>query len=193
MFRLSTVGALATGLALVGPMSFLPAQLQRSMGLDPLLTAVIFGVWSGTSFVVPLLRRPAGRPAALRRDVFRGMLLVAAGYVFLLGLAGSGAWPRALPGMVVSGVGLGLLNMTLARLAVESVPVEHAALSSGANNTARYVGSALGMALISAISASVRAGAGADATVVAGALLALLGVGLAIAAGRSGRRAPGGA
>lgn len=152
MFRLSTVGALATGLALVGPMSFLPAQLQRSMGLDPLLTAVIFGVWSGTSFVVPLLRRPAGRPAALRRDVFRGMLLVAAGYVFLLGLVGSGA-----------------------------------------NNTARYVGSALGMALISAISASVRAGAGADATVVAGALLALLGVGLAIAAGRSGRRAPGGA
>ncbi|GIG90765.1 MFS transporter [Plantactinospora endophytica] len=44
MFRLSTLGGLATGLAVIGPMSFLPTLLQRTMGLGPLRTALVFAL-----------------------------------------------------------------------------------------------------------------------------------------------------
>lgn len=47
----------------------------------------------------------------------------------------------------------------LARLAVASVPVDRSAMGSGANNTARNIGSALGVALV--VSVATRAGHGA--------------------------------
>jgi hypothetical protein len=58
-------------------------------------------------------------------------------------------------------VGSGLANAALGRLAVESVPHADAALGSGANNTARYLGSALGIALV-AVLLTGGSGQGAD-------------------------------
>ena len=46
------------------------------------------------------------------------------------------------------GIGSGLANPSLGRLAVESVPRERAGLGSGSNNTARYIGGAAGVALV---------------------------------------------
>lgn len=65
---------------------------------------------------------------------------------------------------------LGLLRrplflVALARLAVESVPHASAALGSGADNTARYLGSALGIAFVVAL---VSAGGAGEAGLVQG-------------------------
>ena len=56
-----------------------------------------------------------------------------------------------LPGLAVTGIGSGLANASLGRLAVESVPRERAGMGSGANNTARYLGGAAGVALMVAL------------------------------------------
>ncbi|MEE6263874.1 MFS transporter [Plantactinospora sonchi] len=186
VFRLSTLGGFLTGLAVIGPMGFLPTLLQRTMGLGPLLTAVVFAVWSGTAFVVALQMRRFGAGRSSRGLLVVGLLLAAVGDAALLGLVGSGTWIRALPGLVVAGIGSGVLNATLARLAVESVPPDHVAMGSGASNTARYVGTALGLALVvSVASGGVRFGNPADVAVGAGALLAVLGA--VLAAGQRGR------
>ncbi len=72
-----------------------------------------------------------------------------------LGLLGEdSAWWALAPGLAIAGVGSGVVNAGLARLAVESVPIGSAGLGSGANNTARYLGSAIGIALVVAIIAS---------------------------------------
>ena len=63
-----------------------------------------------------------------------------------------------MPGLFVAGVGSGVGNAALGRLAVESVPRDRAAMGSGANNTARYLGGAAGVALVVALAA--RPGAG---------------------------------
>jgi hypothetical protein len=52
---------------------------------------------------------------------------------------------------VILGIGSGLVNASLGRLALESVPRERAAMGSGANNTARYLGGAAGVALVVAL------------------------------------------
>ncbi|WP_203869179.1 hypothetical protein [Plantactinospora endophytica] len=124
--------------------------------------------------------RRFGAGRALWRQLVLGLLLAAAGDLALLGLTASGTWWRALPGLFVAGVGSGVLNAALARLAVESVPADHVAMGSGASNTARYVGSALGLALVVSIaSGGLRLGDPADVAVGAGAVLAVLGAAVA--------------
>ncbi|GGR22284.1 MFS transporter [Streptomyces roseolus] len=182
-FRASTVGALFTGLAVIGMFSVLPALFQRGSGLSALAAAALFALWSGAAFVVALqARRLAGRLSA-PYQLACGFALSAAGVLLLLGTTQSAAlpWPRLVAGLVVAGAGSGLLNAALPRLAVDSVPPERAAMGSGANNTARYIGSAAGVSLMLALSAATP-----DAALVASAALALAGAVLTVA-GSPGR------
>ncbi len=68
----------------------------------------------------------------------------------LAGLAvlepGASLW-RLLPGIVVLGLGYGGANAALGREAIAHVPRALAGMGSGTGNTARYLGSALGVTL----------------------------------------------
>lgn len=164
-FLASSVGGLFTGLAVIGLFSFLPTLLQRALGLSTIDAAWLFLLWSGTAFVVALQsRRLAGRLPA-RHQLAAGFVLHAVGVVSLLGTLDAGGrpdaavWLRLIPALIVSGAGSGLLNAALPRLAIESVPQERAAMGSGANNTARYIGSSAGVAVTIAVATT---GSGAD-------------------------------
>ncbi|MER6124519.1 MFS transporter [Streptomyces sp. NPDC001795] len=172
----SAVGGLFTGLAVIGLFSFLPALLQRSLGLTPMNTAWLFLLWSGLSFTVALqTKRLAGRVSP-RHQLALGFALHAAGVLTMLGAIGSGSWVRLLPGLVIGGVGSGLLNAALPLVAVESVPAERAAMGSGAQQTFRYIGSCAGVALTIALvttgGGSLAHGADIAALVSAGLALA---------------------
>ncbi|MGW6246912.1 MFS transporter [Streptomyces roseolus] len=177
-FRASTVGALFTGLAVIGMFSVMPALFQHGAGLSALAAAALFALWSGSAFVVALqARRLAGRLSA-PYQLACGFALSAVGVLLLLGTTESAdlPWPRLVAGLVVAGAGSGLLNAALPRLAVDSVPPERAAMGSGANNTARYIGSAAGVSLMLALSAVTP-----DAALVASAALAAAGAVLTVA------------
>ncbi|MEU1348129.1 MFS transporter [Streptomyces sp. NPDC005775] len=176
-FLAASAGGLFTGLAVIGLFSYLPTLLQRALGLSALGSAWLFLLWSGTGFVVALQsRRLTGRVGA-RQQLAVGFVLHAVGVLSLLGALntgghpGSGVWLRLVPALVVSGAGSGLLNAALPRLAIESVPHERAAMGSGANNTARYIGSSAGVALTIAIATT---GSGADGALLLSVALALV-------------------
>ncbi|WP_432125759.1 MFS transporter [Streptomyces sp. bgisy082] len=179
-FLTSTLGALFTGLAVIGLFSVVPALLQAGTGMSPLDTAWLFLLWSGTAFVSALQTRRLAARLSAAHQLTLGFLLSAAGVLTFLGaLEGhAGAW-RLLPGLLVAGAGSGLLNAALPRLAVDSVPPERAAMGSGANNTARYIGSSAGVALTLAL-----ATAGPDAALAASAALALTGAALTLVLAR---------
>ncbi|MER5205939.1 MFS transporter [Streptomyces sp. NPDC002825] len=177
-FLASTLGALFTGLAVIGLFSVVPALLQGGAGMSPLASACLFLLWSGTAFVAALqARRLAGRLSAAHQLAL-GFTLSAAGVLALLGGL-EGPWPRLLPGLLLAGAGSGLLNAALPRLAVDSVPPEQAAMGSGANNTARYIGSSAGVALTLALVTT-----GTDTALLVSAALALTGGALTLALGR---------
>ncbi|WP_329399193.1 MFS transporter [Streptomyces melanogenes] len=153
LFLASSAGALFTGLSVIGLFSCLPTLLHQVRGTTPMSAAWLFVLWSGLAFVVALqARRLAGRVAA-RHQLAIGFALHAVGVLAMLGAVhptGGTLW-RLVPGLVVGGIGSGLLNAALPRLAVESVPADRAAMGSGANNTARYIGSSAGVALTIAV------------------------------------------
>ncbi|APE26253.1 MULTISPECIES: MFS transporter [Streptomyces] len=186
-FLASTLGALFTGLAVIGLFSVVPALLQGGAGMSPLGAAWLFVLWSGTAFLVALQARRLPARLSAPYQLALGFALSAAGVLALLGgLEGpTASWSRLLPGLLVAGAGSGLLNAALPRLAVDSVPPERAAMGSGANNTARYIGSSAGVALMLALAT---AGTGPDTAVVVSAALAVTGAVVTLTLGRRPRR-----
>lgn len=151
-FLASSAGGLFTGLAVIAVFSYLPSVVQRTMHLSPLATAGLLLLWSGLSFGVALQVKRLTIPP--RGQLALGFALHAVGALTMLGAIGSGSWTRLLPGLIISGVGSGLLNGALPLLAVESVPRERAAMGSGAQQTLRYIGSSVGVALTIALATS---------------------------------------
>jgi dipeptide/tripeptide permease len=139
-------------------------------------SAAVLAAWSGTSVAVALATRSLLGRRGAAEVVVLGFAVSAAGEFALAGLGVGSSWTRLLPGLVILGIGSGLVNASLGRLALESVPRDRAGMGSGANNTARYLGGAAGVALVVALATGGGAGAGGllagwnTAAVVCGAL-----------------------
>ncbi|MEV4079901.1 MFS transporter, partial [Nonomuraea fuscirosea] len=148
-FLVATGGALVVGAAVVGLLGYLPTVLEAAHGLTPLETGLLLGVWAAVSFVSSLLTRHVRLGTATRLAL--GLGLSAAGFTGLVATGASLSLPPVVAGLVVSGVGSGLINSSITHLAIESVPAHRVSMGSGANNTARYVGSSLGAAGVAAV------------------------------------------
>ncbi|MGV8873953.1 MAG: MFS transporter [Rhodococcus sp. (in: high G+C Gram-positive bacteria)] len=150
-FLAATVAALATGGGIISLMSYMSGFVGIALGIDALGAALLLFGWSATSVVTALLARRI--PAALsgRTQLAVGLVGVAIGMVMLTGLSENASWSRLLPGLLVAGVASGVLNAALGREAVASVPVGRGGMGSGANNTARYVGSAIGVTVVAVV------------------------------------------
>ncbi|NLU66584.1 MFS transporter [Streptomyces sp. HNM0574] len=186
-FLVATSGALFTGLGVIGLFSYLPALLRQTMGLPALGSAWLLCLWSATALLVALQVRRLPAAFTARRQLALGFALAAAGTLTMLGVPGSGSWPALLPGFLLAGAGSGLLNAALPRLAVESVPADRASMGSGANNTARYIGSAMGVSLAMVVASSAHGtdpaalAQGTDRALLTGAALMVLGAVTALA------------
>jgi len=111
------------------------------------------------------------------------LAVVAIGQLLSYGLHASSSPWRLVPPLIVAGLATGVLNALLGREAVASVPPDRAAMGSGANNTARYVGAAVGitMFVIIATHSGSDFAAGWNIAVLVSALLTTLGaVGVAL-------------
>jgi MFS family permease len=152
-FAGATIAALATGGGVIAAMSFLPTLLQRGLGHGVIYAALMLLGWSATSVVTALLARRLPTGFAPRAQLAAGLLGVAVGQAMLTGLdARAGVW-RILPGLLVAGAASGMLNAALARQAVASAPTGLASIGSGANNTARYLGAAIGVTIVAVLAA----------------------------------------
>ena len=104
-----------------------------------------------------LARRIPARVSG-RTQLAIGLLGVAAGQLALGGIEPGAGGLRFVPGLLVAGVASGVLNAALGREAVASVPPARSGMGSGANNTARYVGSAFGVTLVAVLVAGSAGG-----------------------------------
>ncbi len=158
----ATVAAFAAGGGVLSLVSFLPTLLERAMGVSTVLSALLLLAWSATSVVVAFGTRWLPPRVSPRAQLVAGLCGAALGQLGLFGLTGSATLDRLWPALLVAGVAYGLLNAALGRQAVASVPADRTAMGSGANNTARYLGSATGLALITVLVTHAGSGAGAS-------------------------------
>ena len=147
-FAAATLAAAATGGSVIALLSFLPTLVQRGLGATALAGGLVLLAWSVPTVVVSGLARRLPGVAHPRTHLVAGLIVVTVGQVLLAAVTPQSLLVQLLPGLVVAGLGNGVLNAALARQAVASAPAERGGFGSGVNNTARYVGAAIGVTLV---------------------------------------------
>jgi EmrB/QacA subfamily drug resistance transporter len=142
-----------------GVLLFLSYYLQDVLHLSPVMTGVAYlpqvVVVAGTSTLVTSVLLTRIGPRWL---VSSGMLLSALGMVMLaqLGL-GSSYVGGVLPGLLISGVGLGLIFGTAPNVATFRAERHDAGVASALVSVGQQVGGSLGTALLNSVAASAAA------------------------------------
>ncbi|GAA4554927.1 MFS transporter [Pseudonocardia xishanensis] len=150
-FLAALIGAFATGAGIIATTSFLLTVMARGLGASSVLAAVVLLAWSGTGVITSLLARRLPTIWSGRMQLATGLVVVAVGQLLLLGATPESSPWRYLPGLLLAGATSGVVNAALGREAVASAPRGRSAMGSGANNTARYVGSAIGTTVVAII------------------------------------------
>lgn len=146
-FVAATVAAFASGAGVLSMSAFLPTLMTRAMGETALTAAFALCAWSATSVVTSFCARWLPDRLTPRRLLISGLAVCGLALLMLLGVGAEDPVARLLPGLFLAGAANGVLNAALGRQAVATVPPDRAAMGSGANNTARYLGSAIGITL----------------------------------------------
>lgn len=147
-FTGALLGSFVLGVAVLAFMSYAMTFMHTALGTSVLAATAWALPWSGLSFVVSIRARALGRFLSPRVQTVLGLVVCAVALLAMRGLDdGSGA-AHLVPGFAILGVGTGLLNAALAQAAVSVVEPSRSGMGAGANNTARYLGAALGVPLV---------------------------------------------
>jgi EmrB/QacA subfamily drug resistance transporter len=165
-----------------GAFVYLTLFLLEAQDRDPVEAGLVLAPLALVSFVVSAAAGRASERVPLRGALVAGMLVTAAGMVGLrAGLTEDASWLTLLPGLAITGVGVGLANplTTFAHLGV--LPPAQGGLASALNNTARQIGLAIGIAVLGALlEAGLRDGGGGKAFADGVGELLLISAGLSL-------------
>jgi EmrB/QacA subfamily drug resistance transporter len=130
---------------------YLTLYIQDVLGYSPLQAGLRFLPSTLLSFLVaPIAGRLSVR-VPVRLLLGSGLLLIGIGLLSMTVIDAASSWTALIPGFVLAGAGVGLVNPPLASTAVGVVPVEHSGMASGINSTFRQVGIATGIAGLGAV------------------------------------------
>ena len=139
---------------------FMSLWLQDVLGYGPFETGLRLLPFTLLLFVVAPLAGKLTSRRPLGELLGAGLVLLAAGLLMMRGLEAGDDWEAVLPGLLVSGAGVGLISPALAAAMVGVLPPEQSGLASGINNTFRQTGIAAGIAGLGAIFQAHDASAG---------------------------------
>ena len=133
---------------------YITFYIQDGLGYGPFAAGVRFLPITVMSFLVaPFAGRLTVRVQS-RWLMGIGLTLVALGLLLMATNSPDSGWTQLLPGFLIAGTGIGMVNPVLASSSVAVVPVERSGMGSGANSTFRQIGIATGIAGLGAIFAS---------------------------------------
>ncbi len=159
LFRLPTftgaaVAAFGISATIFSMFLYLVLYIQDVLGYSALATGVRLLVASAGILAVATAAGRLSSHVPVRFLIGPGLLIVAVGLYLMAGLDARSTWTHLIPGLVVSGCGVGMINPPLASTAVGVVPPHQAGMASGINSTFRQVGIATGIALLGSLFSS---------------------------------------
>ena len=162
LFRLPTftggsVAAFGLSASIFAMLLYIVLYLQDILGYSPLGTGVRVMFLSGAILVSATAAWLTSK-VPIRLLIGPGLILVGVGLLLMRGLNAQSGWTHLIPGMIVGGLGIGLVNPPLASTAVGVVPPAQAGMASGINSTFRQVGIATGIALLGTLFSNKVAG-----------------------------------
>jgi EmrB/QacA subfamily drug resistance transporter len=159
LFRVPTfsggnIAGFAMSVGIFSVLLYLVLYLQDVLHYSALGTGVRLLLLSGGVFVVSGLSGRLSSSVPIRYLVGGGLALVGVGMILMMGLDASSDWTHLIPGLIISGAGLGFIEPPLASTAIGVVQPQRAGMASGINVTFRQVGISVGIALLGTIFAS---------------------------------------
>jgi EmrB/QacA subfamily drug resistance transporter len=130
---------------------FLSIYLQDILGNSPLGAGLRFLPITVFVFIVPLATRKLSGRVPMWVLLSTSLAIVAVGALLMENISPGSNWTALLAGFVVSGIGIGLANPTIAQAALRVVDPARTGMASGISNTARITGLALGVAVLGAV------------------------------------------
>ena len=133
---------------------YLVLYIQDTLQFSPFQTGLRLLIISGGILLTSTLAGRLTEHMPVRFLIGPGLLIVGVGLLLMRGLSASSHWTHLIPGFIVAGVGVGLINPPLASTAVGVVQPQRAGMASGINSTFRQVGIATGIALLGTLFAT---------------------------------------
>ncbi len=154
--RPAFIGASAAGFALSASIFsvflYMTLYLQNVLMYSPWETGLRFLPQSILAFIIAIIAGKASARFSVRGLIGTGLLCVGAGLLWMASsLTETSNYLAFLPGLCLSGFGIGLTNPPLASAAVAVVPAERSGMAGGINSTFRQIGIATGIAGLGAI------------------------------------------
>jgi EmrB/QacA subfamily drug resistance transporter len=146
-----SIAAFALSASLFALFLYLTLYVQDDLGFAPLAAGIRFLPITLLSFIVAPI---AGKLTVRIHSRFllgTGLALIGIGCALMGTTTPTSDWTQLLPGFMIAGVGVGMVNPVLASSAVAIVPPERSGMASGINSTFRQVGIATGIAGLGAI------------------------------------------
>jgi EmrB/QacA subfamily drug resistance transporter len=147
----ASIAAFGLSASMFAMFLYITLYIQNTLGYSPQQTGLRFLPLTVVSFVVAPLSGRASRTVPLRVLFGVGMTLVGIGLLLMSRIDASSDWTTLLPGFILGGAGIGMVNPSLAQAAVGVVPPQRAGMASGINSTFRQVGIATGIAGLGAV------------------------------------------
>lgn len=171
------LGALLLNGAAFANSLYISLWLQSVLGLSPLQAGLVFIPLSAVSFTVAAFAGRYLQTLPPRFVVGGGLIVIGVAALLMASVQADSSWRVLVPGLAVLGLGVGVANPTLASAALAAVPRERSGMASGAVNTARQLGFALGVAVLGSVFTAqvtgvLRDGGAADPADTASALTA---------------------
>ncbi len=145
------IAAFGVSASIFSLLAFLVIYVQNVLDYSAVGTGVRFLFLSGASFFAAAIAGRLTEHVPVKWLIGPGFLILGLGLLLLTGIQDDSSWTHLIPGLLVSGVGIGMINPPLASTAVGVVPVARSGMASGANSTLRQVGVATGIAALGSI------------------------------------------
>ena len=145
------VAAFGVSSSVFSLLTYLVIYVQNVLGYSAVGAGVRFLFLSGAAFVAAAVAGRLTEHVPAKWLIAPGFVVLGVGLLLIRGIEVDSSWTHLIPGLLVSGLGIGMINTPLASTAVGVVPVERSGMASGINSTLRQVGVATGIAMLGTI------------------------------------------
>jgi len=150
-FAGASIVAFAISASFFAMFLYLTLYIQDVLGYSPLQAGLRFLPVTLLSFAVAPIAGKLTVRVPVRLLLGAGLALAGIGLLLMTGIDARSGWTALIPGFLLGGAGIGMINPPLASTAIGVVPNERSGMASGINSTFRQVGIATGIAGLGAI------------------------------------------
>lgn len=145
-----SIGTFAIGMGMFALFPYLTLYLQDDLGYSALGGGLRLLPATMLVFVIPVATRRWTERVPPGVVLGTGLLLTSVGIAAMGFLTGSSGWTALLPGLLLTGVGIGIANPSIAKIGLGVVHPSRTGMASGISNTMRIAGLATGIAALGA-------------------------------------------